>query len=122
MRLVVLTLLCLVISAATAASATATRYPVGFGSRPVARPSAFAPAGHGISFDRVLWTRWGRHRAVGRGRLLVYDNITGSEAYSRTRVTLDRAREGLFHRVRWRYADGRTGYSLFTGGRWVIQA
>ncbi len=117
------TLVGLTVGLILAPAAGATKCPIGFETA-VVRPKAFSPAGHGVSLDRLHWSRWGRHKAVGRGRLLVYDNTTGAEAYSRTPVILDRAAGGLFHRARWRYSDGRKGRSEYSNSSqtWVIQS
>jgi len=108
---------------ALAPMAEATRYAEY--SHSEIRPAAFAPAGHGVSFSQAHWSRWGKRKAVGRARLLVYDNLTGDKEYSRTTVILDRASHGLFRRVRWRYSNGHRGSSNYYDedgiGRWIIQ-
>jgi len=117
----ILALAALCAGAALAPAALVTKCPGGLSGPAKVRPKVFSPAGHGVSLDRLHWSRWGARKAVGGGRLLVYDNITGAKAYSRTRVILDRASGGLFHRARWRYSDGRRGSGEYSDGVWVIQ-
>lgn len=85
------------------------------------KPSAFTLAGHGVSFESVRWSRWGSTKAVGQGRLLIYDNVSGTMRKSISTITLDCASGGLFRRARWRYSDESRGRSSYVSGRWVIQ-
>jgi len=120
----VTTLLALGAGAAIAPAAQATYLPLGNGDGWSIRPTSFG-FGTGASISKVHWSRWGQRKAVGRGRLFVYNNSTGSTHSSQTTITVDKASGAIFHRVRWRYSNGRRGSSVYTNAydtdHWVLQ-